>query len=146
MSIAIAEFQSLARAYPIVGVHTIDETRRARLGILIERYGSIAELNIRLDLARTDATLSQVRNQSAHSKTGMPRTMGDALARKIEEKLGLERGWMDTPPTYAELHGEDDPKAKVMLLMEQIPQEDWPKAVRLLGALAEPAPLNGTNH
>ena len=65
--------------------------------------------------------------------------MGDDLARKIEEKLELELGWMDTPPTYAELHGDEDPRTKVMQLMEAMPPDQWPTAVRLLDALAQPA-------
>lgn len=65
--------------------------------------------------------------------------MGDPLARKIEERLELEKGWMDTPPTYAELHGEQDPRTKVMLLMEAMPPDQWATAVRLLDALAQPA-------
>ena len=114
--------------------------------LLIRQYGSLADLNQAVGLERNAPQLARIKNANARLDRGTVYTMGDQQARDIEEKLGLERGWMDTPPTYAELHGEDDPKAKLMLLMEQIPQEDWPKAVRLLGALAEPAPLNGTNH
>ena len=66
------------------------------------------------------------------------------MAREIEEKLSLETGWMDTPPSYAELQGDDDPRAKVMLLMESMPPDQWPTAVRLLDALAQPAKGNGT--
>jgi hypothetical protein len=79
-------------------MQTIDETRRQRLQILIDRHGTLAALNEALGLARTDATLSQIKNKSAHSKTGTPRCMGDPLARRIEEKLDLPLGWMDTPP------------------------------------------------
>jgi len=70
--------------------------------------------------------------------------MGDDLARKIEEKLSLGLGWMDTPPSYAELHGEEDPRTKVLLLMESMPPDQWPTAVRLLDALAQPAQATGT--
>ena len=114
--------------------------------LLIRQYGSLADLNQAVGLERNAPQLARIKNANARLDRGTVYTMGDQQARDIEEKLGLERGWMDTPPTYTELTGEDDPKAKLMLLMEQIPQEDWPKAVRLLGALAEPAPLNGTNH
>ena len=65
--------------------------------------------------------------------------MGDPTAREIEEKLNLGLGWMDTPPAYAELHGEEDPRTKVMLLLEAMPPDQWPTAVRLLDALAQPA-------
>lgn len=65
--------------------------------------------------------------------------MGDPTAREIEEKLNLGLGWMDTPPTYAESHGEEDPRTKVMLLLEAMPPDQWPTAVRLLDALTQPA-------
>ena len=65
--------------------------------------------------------------------------MGDATAREIEEKLSLGLGWMDTPPTYAELHaGEEDPRTKVMLLMEAMPPDQWATVVRLVDAVAQP--------
>lgn len=145
MSIAMAIFHSLAATYSIGAVNTIDETRRARLEILVTQFGSLAALNEKIGLARTDATLSQIRNRSAHSKTGAPRNMGDPLARRIEEALELDRGWMDTPITYAELYGSDDPRVKMMQLMERLPPDQWPTAVRLVDALGEPAKGNGTN-
>lgn len=77
---------------------TVEENRRDWLVALIEQHGSIAALNIKLDRDRTDATLSQIKNQSTHHKTGKPRTMGSEVARDIEEKLGLERGALDYPP------------------------------------------------
>lgn len=126
-------------------MQTVAETRLQRLALLVKRHGdSLAKLNVALDLDRTDATLSQIRTQAPHSKTGKPRSMGDPLARKIEEKLGLERGWMDTPLSYAELHGEQDPRAMMVTLMESLPPHEWPTALRLLSALKEPADKNGT--
>lgn len=108
--------------------------------MLVKKHGgSLAALNEAIGLDRTDATLSQIRTKAPHSKTGKPRVMGDDLARKIEEKLSLGLGWMDTPPSYAELHGEEDPRTKVLLLMESMPPDQWPTAVRLLDALAQPA-------
>ena len=140
MSIAYVQFANLARDYVIAVMHTVSETRLTRLAILVKRHGgSLAQLNEAIGLDRTDATLSQIRTKAPHSKTGTPRVMGDDLARKIEEKLELELGWMDTPPTYAELHGDEDPRTKVMQLMEAMPPDQWPTAVRLLDALAQPA-------
>lgn len=145
MSIAIAQFAKLANVYPIDAMQTVSETRRTRLAILVRRYGdSLANLNEALGLSRTDATLSQIRTQAPHSKTGKPRVMGDELARKIEEKLELDEGWMDTPPTYAELNGENDPRAKAMEMFESLPHDQWATALRLLDALAKPADKNGT--
>ena len=146
MSIARVEFAELAGGYLIPVMQTISETRLARLTILVKRHGdSLAQLNEALGLSRTDATLSQIRTQAPHSKTGKPRIMGDDLARKIEERLSLEHGWMDTPPTYAELHGENDPRVKAMMLMDALPTDQLDTAVRLLDALAKPAGQNGTD-
>jgi hypothetical protein len=145
MSIAAASFENLALVYVIPWVQTIDETRRQRLEMLIrEHNNSIAELNAAMGMDRTDATFSQIRNQAVHSKTGKPRSMGDDLARRLEATLKKPVGWMDTPPTYAELHGENDPRAKVMAMMESMPEDQWPVAARLLDALAKPAKENGT--
>ncbi len=107
--------------------------------MLVKRHGdSLARLNEALGLDRTDATLSQIRTKAPHSKTKKPRQMGDELARKIEEKLSLERGWMDTPPGYGELLDDDDPRAKVLLLMEAMPPDQWATVVRLVDAVSQP--------
>lgn len=140
----MTEFTLLAIGVVISDVQTVDETRRQRLCMLIEKFGSIAALNVAVGLARTDATLSQIKNKSVHSKTGTPRSMGDPMARRIEQQLELPAGWMDTPPTYNELLGEEDPRTKVMQLMESMPPDQWSTAVRLLDALAQPAKGNGT--
>jgi hypothetical protein len=123
----------------MTAMQTISETRLARLTILVRRHGdSLARLNEALGLDRTDSTLSQIRTKAPHSKTGKPRQMGDDLARKIEEKLSLERGWMDTPPSYGERLDDDDPRAKVLLLMERMPPDQWATVVRLVDAVTEP--------
>jgi len=127
-------------------VQTVSETRRQRLQMLLERHGSLAALNDAIGLARTDATLSQIKNQSAHHRTGTPRAMGDDLARKIEGALHLERGWMDTPPTYSELHGGPDPVSKALELLTAMEPEAQYQALRLLDALAQPHPANGTSN
>lgn len=141
MSIANVEFPKLAHGNLIEAMQTIGETRLQRLGMLVKRHNdSLSELNVAIGLVKTDSTLSQIRTGAPHSKTGKPREMGDVLARKIEMALGLERGWMDQPPTFAEAYGTDDPRAKVMELMEHMPTDQWNTAVRLLDALAQPAP------
>ncbi len=114
--------------------------------MLVQQHGGkLAELNEALGLPRNATKLARIRNANARLERGTVYVMGDREARDIEEKLGLERGWMDTPPSYAEMHGEDDPRAKVMALMESLPQDEWATAVRLVGALAQPKEArNGT--
>lgn len=76
---------------------TIEEIRRDWLLLLIDRFGSLARLNEALGRARTDATLSQIKNQARDSKSGNPKNMGSPLAREIEHQLGLDRGTLDHP-------------------------------------------------
>lgn len=145
MSIAMVEFARLAVGDVINAMQTVSETRLVRLQMLVKKHGgSLANMNEAIGLDRTDATLSQIRTKAPHSKTGKPRVMGDDLARKIEEKLSLGLGWMDTPPSHAELHGENDPRSKAMLLIEALPPDQWATAVRLLDALAQPDHSTGT--
>lgn len=87
---------------------TSTEIRRENLNILIERYGSIANLNAQLGRNRKDATLSQIRKGSVHSGTGRPRIMGDTMAREIETKLSLGYGWMDADHSGEAFPEEDD--------------------------------------
>lgn len=87
---------------------TSTEIRRENLNLLIERYGSIANLNDQLGRNRKDATLSQIRKGSVHSGTGRPRVMGDTMAREIEAKLSLGYGWMDADHANEAFPEEDD--------------------------------------
>ena len=125
-------------------MQTIDETRRQRLDMLIRKHGGIAPLNEVIGLARTDATLSQIKNKSVHSKTGTPRAMGDSLARRIETALNLPMGWMDTPPSQSERNGVEDQRQKVEDLMRSMSDDQVAVALRLLDALAKPEQGNGT--
>lgn len=76
---------------------TIEDVRLDNLLILLERARA-AKQNQRDFCAAVDTDpsyLSQIKNRTPDSKTGEPRTMGSALARKIELALGLTPGWMD---------------------------------------------------
>jgi hypothetical protein len=112
--------------------------------MLIERYETIAALNMALGVEKTDATLSQIRTQAPHSKTGKPRAMGDDKAREIEQKLGLPIGWMDTPPSYTEAH-PNDRIAHALKVMESMSAYQLDQAVRVLDTLAQPPLRNGTD-
>lgn len=111
--------------------------------MLIDELGSLAALNDKLERPRTDATLSQIKNQSPHHKTGKPRSMGEDLAREIEMKLSKPEGWMDTPPSLAEQFGHSGPLDKIASLMAAMEPEMQYRVVRMVAALAQPA--EGTN-
>lgn len=125
-------------------MQTVQETRKLRLKILKDKFVRWGDLNEALGWDRTNARLSQILSGTIRSGRGVPYVMGDDTAREIEEKLSLEVGWMDTPPTYAELYGENDQRTKVMQLMEAMPPDQWPTIVRLVDALSQPALKNGT--
>lgn len=117
---------------------TIAEIRRDNLLLLIAEHGTMANLNEQIGLARTDATLSQLKNQSPDSKTGAPKAMGDALARKIETALSLETGWMDNPQLP---HTYRDPRlAAAVAVMERMSPDQLTTAFKIIDALAEPHP------
>lgn len=122
-------------------MQTVYETRRARLSLLLTKHGSFAALNEVLEWPRTDSRLSRIKNANVRTdRDGKVYQMGDAIAREIEIKLHLPEGWMDTPPGYAELHNDEDPRTKVLQLMENMPSSEWATIVRLVDALAQPAP------
>lgn len=126
-------------------MQTVQDTRRTRLGMLKQKHGKWADLNAAIGWEKTNARLSQISSGTIRSDRGTPYTMGDETAREIETALNLPTGWMDTPPSYAELHGESDPKAMALMVMEQMPEDMQRQALRLLDALAQPAVKTGTN-
>lgn len=73
------------------------EIRRIKLNTLIERFGSVAALNHALGWDRTDTRLGRIKNKTARGDRGPEKTynMGDAMAREIEQALGLEEGYLD---------------------------------------------------
>jgi hypothetical protein len=103
-------------------MHTVFETRRARLGMLVAKHGSIANVNRALGWEETNGRLYQIHNRSVRSDRGTAYEMGDATAREIEQKLGLEEGWMDTPPTYEEL--DPDPLLTNLMQVARTLRED----------------------
>lgn len=126
-------------------MNPVEETRRTRLKMLVKKHEGMANLCQALGYARNEtATLTRIMNANVrHEREGKAYEMGSPMARKIEEKLGFTLGWMDTPPTYAELDG-DDRQAQMLQAMENIPADLWPTAQRLLAALEKPEAKNGT--
>jgi len=82
-----------------------DEIRRENLEVAIKRLGTAAKL---AEAAKTSAAyLSQIRNRTPDSKSGTPKMMGDAMARRIEAALGEPRGWMDKSHLFQKETGAD---------------------------------------
>jgi hypothetical protein len=96
----------------------------------------MANLNEAIGWPRTDGQLNLFKNKSVRAN-GAIHQMGDKIAREIEQALNLPNGWMDTPPTYTEMRGEQDPISKAIMVMENMPEAERYKAVRLLDALSE---------
>lgn len=137
-AISGGELREVSPGDVIGAMQTAFETRKQRLAMLKERYKTWAALNEAIGWSPADPRLSQIASGSLRSGRGTPYVMGDLTARKIEEALQLAEGWMDTPPTYAELHNQEDPRALVMTLMEAMPSSEWTTVVRLVDALAQP--------
>ena len=94
----------------------VSEIRRENLELLIEEEGTIPALNEKLGRRRNDPSLSFIRAQSVRSSTGKPYLMGDKMARDIESKLHLGRGWMDTDHTGMLISSIDKPAEGVKVL------------------------------
>lgn len=80
---------------------TISGIRHSNLLALIDQAGRVRQFAERID--RSYSQVSQLKNRSKHSTTGMPREIGDGMARHIERQLALPVGWMDQmhPPASA---------------------------------------------
>lgn len=98
---------------------TVADNRREWLECLIQEYGSISALNIALDRVKTDATLSQIRSKSAHSRTGAPRAMGEKIARDIEARLSLPHGSLDGPAPSATKDVQQSPESLAVYTSEK---------------------------
>lgn len=122
---------------------TVGQTRRENLMQLIAKYGTIADLNEVLSLPRTDATLSQIKNQSLTSR-GKPKMMGVTLARRIESTLGLDEMWLDTnhaPASYRQQRIDHAVKAMQHMTDYQVDQ-----AVKIIHTLAQPDAKNSPDN
>ena len=91
---ALREFAELAIRYPIGNVDAIEDIRRRALAVLVSRHGSVRKLAAALE--RSESQLSQWLNASPDSKTGKARNISTSSCRYIEDKLSLDRYWMDS--------------------------------------------------
>lgn len=140
LSISHGEFCFLPDGYLMRAMQTVFETRRIRLRMLVDTHGGVAALNRAIGWEETNARLYQINNGSIRSDRGTPYVMGDPTAREIEEKLFLPEGWMDTPPTYAEMHGSEDPRSQAIMVMESMSAQEAYQALAVLVALKKPTP------
>jgi Peptidase S24-like len=92
---APSEFTSTAGGYPITLMSTISAIRHANFLKLLARFPTVQAFANAIE--RSHSQVSQLKNQSPHSRSGEPRVIGDDIARHIEARLGLAMGWMDTP-------------------------------------------------
>jgi hypothetical protein len=139
------EFLFSPAGVEIFNMKTVEETRRDRLQLLVEKHGGMANLVEKLGSARNEtAALTRVLNANIrHERDGTPYVMGSPKARAIEAALGLEKGWMDTPLTVAEQFGNSEPLDRMASLMAAMEPEMQYKVVRMVAALSQPA--DGTN-
>lgn len=142
----MGEFYFYPPGFPMKPMVTVEETRRARLQILVKQYGSMANLCESLGYARTEtATLTRILNANIrHDREGKPYNMGGPMARQVEEKLKLPIGWMDTPPDDQYL--PDDERIRAMVkVMEAMPEWQLDQAMKIIDTIAQPAKKgNGT--
>lgn len=75
---------------------TLYALRRENLHALVSSgRTTIADINTRLGRDRRNTYLYSLLNAVKETKTGRPRTISEKLARRIEEVLLLERGYLD---------------------------------------------------
>lgn len=134
---SFGEFHLLAISYQIESMQTIAEIRRSRLEQLIDQHETIANLNVALGWPRTDPKLAQIRNANTRPGRDKPYQMGDAMAREIEEKLRLERGWMDNAINPYAVPA-DSRIAAMVKIMEAMPEWQRDQAVKIVATIAEP--------
>jgi hypothetical protein len=125
---------------------TVEEIRRERLSQLLKKYRNMADFCEAMGYPRTQtARFSRILNANPrHDRDGQAYVMGSALAREIEQRIGLDVGWLDNLQTYAEILGPDDQRAKILQLMEAMPTDQWATVLRLVDAVAQPALKTGT--
>lgn len=123
---------------------TVEETRRERLQMLVNRHGGdksgMANLCEALGMPRNHtAGLTRILHANLRlDRDGEPYEMGSKKAREIEQKLGLSVGWMDTPTTLSEQFGHSEPIDRMAAIMAAMEPEMQYKVVRLVAAMAEP--------
>ena len=83
----------LSNTFTVEAMRTIGEIRRENLELLIVRAGSLDAVAGAAE--SSPVYLSQIRNRAQDRKTGRPREMGSAMARRLESAFKVDPGWMD---------------------------------------------------
>lgn len=94
---------------------TISEIRLDNLEILIAEKGTLEALATAA--GSSSVYLSQIRNGATDQKTGKPRQMGNAIARRLEAACDRPKGWMDAPGSQRSVkpnEGRDSRKESAM--------------------------------
>jgi SOS-response transcriptional repressor LexA len=108
----------------------VEDTRVDRLRLLVDSFGSIAELARAIN--KQPAQISQWLNRAPDSSTGKPRVMSARSARAIEQQTGKPALWMDEPleettTTYGQgLSGPvSDIGFTLVPVLAAVPAGDW---------------------
>lgn len=92
--------QTTLKSSKMLRMKTTDEIRYDNLVKLVEDAGGLSSLVEKSNGRLSRPTLDQILKRRT-TAAGVIKNVGDDLARKIEEVLRLERGWMDNEHTKA---------------------------------------------
>lgn len=90
--------QATSKASKMLCMKTTDEIRYENLQRLVAEAGDLSTLVDRAKGKLSRPTLYQILERKT-TAAGVEKNVGDDLARKIEDALRLERGWMDNDHT-----------------------------------------------
>ena len=92
----------------------IQKVRRENLRAAVKIAGNMTKLADKVD------TSTSYLSQCLSSK--IQKAIGPSMARRVEEALGFQKGWMDTPANLLEEEAEDQGKSanSLGLLIEQL--------------------------
>lgn len=86
--------QATLKSSKMLSMKTTDEIRYENLQKLVDEAGDLTKLVDKAGGKLSRPTLDQILKKRT-TAAGVVKNVGDDLARKIEEALRLERGWMD---------------------------------------------------
>lgn len=133
-------------------VATVYDIRRANLLRLVNEAGGQAALAERIET--NPVYVNQLVRGAPDSRTGRPRQIGDAIARRLERTFGKPHGWMDSahhaaeppavyrmpappPSDFAEPRVPTDSEWQLLQDLRAMPAEDREALMRDVHAQAE---------